>query len=149
MLNDTDEDEMSVSREVISDTNILAPEPDSASVNETNSDHQQKPAMKKTKEKIYQCTKCQKRFAQFASAQKHCRAKKLAGGAAELTCAICGSKVKHRRNLKRHISEVHMKNKKEKDTSIPTCDLCNNMCNYVAMFLLWTRLFQVNKLVAK
>ena len=74
-----------------------------------------------TKPKQFKCEKCFKLFSQLASAQKHCRNKDKSG-----TCHICEFKVSDRKNLKRHISNCHGKEKSEKTAKeTPRCEECS------------------------
>ena len=66
----------------------------------------------KTKPKCYKCVKCEKEFAQFASAQNYCRKQVKV-----VSCPICDgeiSEISDKKNLKRHILKTH---EKEKETS--------------------------------
>jgi hypothetical protein len=74
------------------------------------------------KQKCYKCDNCHKVFAQFASAKKHCT--RNSKGA---VCPICGIKVSHTKNLKRHILNTHHKpiqKVKKLPKEIPKCNEC-------------------------
>ena len=57
------------------------------------------------KMKVYPCKNCGKAFAQFLSASKHCTVKKPKLTTVE--CPICSKKILVKKNLKRHIKNVH------------------------------------------
>ena len=63
----------------------------------------------KKKEKRYACNVCGKLFAQFVTSKKHCLVNKPADQS--VMCTICGKILKRKRNLKRHITNVHAPNK--------------------------------------
>ena len=71
------------------------------------------------KPKCYECDKCHTKFAQLASAKKHCKYK-----AKGTTCHICGVELSEKRNLKRHLKN-HNKVKTNKLTKeVPKCNEC-------------------------
>ena len=76
----------------------------------------------KKKPKLYECSKCKKKFAQFASANKHCKQ-----GSRGAVCPICGVTISHSKNLNRHIKKTHQ-NPKRKEVkvpqAVPKCDDC-------------------------
>ena len=80
--------------------------------------------------KKYKCPKCGKEFAQFLSSLKHCNKKKgLDEGA---FCPICGKKLALKRNLRRHIKEVHEGSKEKPvknhgEPHKPKCGLCGKV----------------------
>ena len=74
-----------------------------------------------TKPKKFECDKCHKAFAQLTSAKKHCRNQDKSG-----ICLICNVKISDRKNLKRHITKCHSKEKDEKTPDvILKCEECN------------------------
>lgn len=63
----------------------------------------------KKKEKRFPCNVCGKLFAQYVTSKKHCLVNKPAD--LSVICTICGKILKRKRNLKRHIKNVHDSNK--------------------------------------
>ena len=79
--------------------------------------------------KQYKCINCGQLFAQYASAVKHCAAKSPDKGA---VCPLCGKQVLLKRNLKRHIQNVHNSVKenaqnKPKEILVIKCDECGKV----------------------
>ena len=74
------------------------------------------------KPKVYPCDQCGVMFAQFASAVKHCKLKLKIKSA---TCPICKKNILVKKNLNRHIRNVHSNPKQKKtNVSVPTCEQC-------------------------
>jgi uncharacterized C2H2 Zn-finger protein len=74
------------------------------------------------KPKLYECSECKEKFAQFASADKHC--KRNSKGA---VCPICGVKISHSKNLNRHIKKTHQNpitKQMKVPQEVPKCDDC-------------------------
>ena len=86
------------------------------------------PNIQKTKH--YACDKCGKLFAQYVSALKHCTVSKPPDIGAK--CPICDIKILLKRNLKRHIKNVHNSQKKDRmkkqtQASVPKCEVCETV----------------------
>ena len=79
------------------------------------------------KMKVYPCKNCGKMFAQFLSASKHCTVKKPKPTTVE--CPICSKKILVKKNLKRHIKNVHnnpkRKEKLQQEVCVPMCNECD------------------------
>ena len=78
--------------------------------------------LKKVKPKMYQCSTCYQKFAQYASAKKHCITTFKSA-----ICSICGAKIPQAKNLRRHIRNNHEKTRGERvkpTKEIPKCHDC-------------------------
>ena len=75
--------------------------------------------------RIYPCSKCGKVFAQVASALKHCKVKKKKSQ--QVVCPVCSKTIEQKRNLKRHLIDVHDQSRKQHGHSVISlrCDSCN------------------------
>ena len=70
------------------------------------------------------CKKCGKLFAQFASALKHCKLKKKKSQST--LCPVCNKTIKLKRNLKRHMIDVHEQPRPKQPVEVITqrCESC-------------------------